>query len=83
MDELWRLRVKNDAITQMLTGKSWSESAELLRKRYQRVLSRLDKISPEDVFESLMNAYCGVRPAQQLLLTAQLGGVSHSDEPEL
>src|SRR3984957_6557907 len=60
MDELWRLRVKNDAITQMLTGKSWSESAELLRKRYQRVLSRLDKISPEDVFESLMNAYCAV-----------------------
>ena len=60
MDELWRLRVKNDAITQMLTGKSWSESVELLRKRYQRVLSRLDKISPEDVFESLMNAYCAV-----------------------
>ncbi|HEY1726518.1 MAG TPA: carboxy terminal-processing peptidase [Steroidobacteraceae bacterium] len=60
MDELWRLRVKNDAITQMLTGKSWSETAELLRKRYQRVLSRLDKISPEDVFESLMNAYCAV-----------------------
>ncbi|MGH8232111.1 MAG: carboxy terminal-processing peptidase, partial [Steroidobacteraceae bacterium] len=60
MDELWRLRVKNDAITQMLTGKSWSETAELLRKRYQRVLSRLDKISPEDVFESLMNSYCAV-----------------------
>src|ERR1700723_3531740 len=60
MDELWRLRGKNDAITQMLTGKSWSESVELLRKRYQRVLSRLDKISPEDVFESLMNAYCSV-----------------------
>src|ERR1700733_1522575 len=60
MDERWRLRVKNDAITQMLTGKSWSDSAALLRKRYQRVLSRLDKISPEDVFESLMNAYCAV-----------------------
>jgi carboxyl-terminal processing protease len=60
MDELWRLRVKNDAITQMLSGKSWSETADLLRKRYQRVLSRLDKISPEDVFESLMNSYCAV-----------------------
>jgi carboxyl-terminal processing protease len=44
----------------MLTGKSWSDTADLLRKRYQRVLSRLDKISPEDVFESLMNAYCAV-----------------------
>ncbi len=60
MDELWRLRVKNDTISLMLAGKSWAESADLLRKRYQRVLSRLDKISPEDVFETLMNAYCAV-----------------------
>jgi carboxyl-terminal processing protease len=60
MDELWRLRVKNDAISLMLTGKSWPDTVDLLRKRYQRVLSRLDKISPEDVFESLMNAYCAV-----------------------
>src|SRR5580692_4039055 len=57
MDELWRLRVKNDAITQMLTGKNWADTADTLRKRYQRVLTRLDKITPEDVFESLMNAY--------------------------
>jgi carboxyl-terminal processing protease len=60
MDELWRLRVKNDLISLMLTGKNWADSADLLRKRYQRVLSRLDKISPEDVFETLMNAYCAV-----------------------
>jgi carboxyl-terminal processing protease len=60
MDELWRLRVKNDAISLMLAGKSWPESADLLRKRYERVLSRLQKISPEDVFETLMNAYCAV-----------------------
>jgi carboxyl-terminal processing protease len=57
MNELWRLRVKNDAITQMLTGKSWADTADTLRKRYKRVLARLDKVSPEDVFEALMNAY--------------------------
>jgi carboxyl-terminal processing protease len=57
MDELWRQRVKNDAISLLLTGKSWSDTADTLRKRYQRVLTRLDKISPEDVFEALMNAY--------------------------
>jgi carboxyl-terminal processing protease len=57
IDELWRLRVKNDAISLMLTGKNWADTADTLRKRYQRVLTRLDKISPEDVFESLMNAY--------------------------
>jgi carboxyl-terminal processing protease len=60
LDELWRLRVKNDAISLLLTGKTWPEAADLLRKRYERVLSRLDKISPEDVFETLMNAYCAV-----------------------
>jgi len=57
MNELWRLRVKSDAISLMLTGKSWTDTADTLRKRYQRVLARLDKISPEDVFEALMNAY--------------------------
>jgi carboxyl-terminal processing protease len=57
MDELWRKRVKNDALSLMLTGKSWPETADLLRKRYERVLKRVDQVSPEDVFENLMNAY--------------------------
>ncbi|HEV7984869.1 MAG TPA: carboxy terminal-processing peptidase [Steroidobacteraceae bacterium] len=57
MNELWRLRVKNDAISLLLTGKSWTDAADTLRKRYKRVLARLDKISPGDVFEALMNAY--------------------------
>ncbi len=52
----WRLRVKNDATTLMLTGKTWPETAQLLHKRYERVLLRLDKISAEDVFDALMNA---------------------------
>jgi carboxyl-terminal processing protease len=57
INELWRLRVKNDAISLLLTGKSWADASDTLRKRYKRVLARLDKISPEDVFEALMNAY--------------------------
>ena len=57
MDELWRKRVKNDALSLMLTGKTWPEVAEILRKRYERVLKRVDQVSPEDVFENLMNAY--------------------------
>jgi carboxyl-terminal processing protease len=57
MNELWRLRVKNDAISLLLTGKSWPDVADTLRKRYKRVLTRLDKITPDDVFEALMNAY--------------------------
>jgi len=57
INELWRQRVKNDAISLLLTGKSWNDTADTLRKRYKRVLARIDKISPEDVFEALMNAY--------------------------
>jgi carboxyl-terminal processing protease len=60
MDELWRLRVKNDAISLMLAGKgeTWQQAADTLRKRYQSVLRRIGEVSPEDVFEALMNSYC-------------------------
>ncbi|MGH8211091.1 MAG: carboxy terminal-processing peptidase, partial [Steroidobacteraceae bacterium] len=42
MNDLWRKRVKNDALSLMLTGKQWPEAAALLRKRYQRVLKRVN-----------------------------------------
>jgi carboxyl-terminal processing protease len=57
INELWRKRVKNDALSLLLTGKQWAEASEILRKRYERVLKRVDQISPDDVFENLMNAY--------------------------
>ena len=57
MNELWRKRVKNDALSLMLTNKTWPEASEILRKRYERVLKRVDQIKSEDVFENLMNAY--------------------------
>jgi carboxyl-terminal processing protease len=57
MNELWRKRVKNDALSLLLTGKQWPEVSDVLRKRYERVLKRVDQITPEDVFENLMNAY--------------------------
>ncbi len=57
LDEIWRKRIKNDALSLLLTGKEWKEAADILRKRYERVLKRVDQISPEDVFENLMNSY--------------------------
>ena len=57
MDELWRKRVKNDALSLMLAGKQWPDAAEVLRKRYERVLKRVDQVTSEDVFEGLMNSY--------------------------
>ena len=57
IDDLWRRRIKNDALSLLLTGKQWPEAADILRKRYERVLKRIDQVTNEDVFENLMNAY--------------------------
>ncbi len=57
MDELWRKRVKNDGLSQMLTGKDWAQTAETLRKRYERVFKRSEQVNADDVFQTFMNAY--------------------------
>jgi carboxyl-terminal processing protease len=57
MNELWRKRVKNDALSLITAGKQWSEAADILRKRYEHVEKRMDQSKPEDVFEAFMNAF--------------------------
>ncbi|MEZ5561617.1 MAG: carboxy terminal-processing peptidase [Gammaproteobacteria bacterium] len=57
MQDLWRRRVKNDALGLMLADKTWQETAEILRKRYTRVLDRINKLDSDDVFETFMNAF--------------------------
>jgi len=57
LDDFWRKRVKNDALSLILTGKSWEETSKLLKKRYETTLKRIDQVSSDDVFESLMNSY--------------------------
>ncbi len=57
LDDWWRKRVKNDALSLLLTGKTWDEATKLLRKRYETTLKRIDQVSADDVFESLMNSY--------------------------
>ncbi len=60
LNELWRKRVKNDALSLMLTGKNWKEAQDLLKKRYERALKNLDKITSEDVFDVFMNSFAHV-----------------------
>ena len=57
MNELWRKRVKNDALSLITAGKQWPEAADILRKRYEHVARRMDQSKPEDVFEAFMNAF--------------------------
>jgi len=57
LDDLWRKRVKNDALGLMLTDKTWDEAREILRGRYTQVLKRFGQVKSDDVFEMFMNAF--------------------------
>jgi len=57
LDEIWRKRVKNDALSLALADKEWPEIQEALDKRYNRFLKRMDQVNNDDVFETFMNAF--------------------------
>ena len=57
LDEIWRKSVKSDALSLMLADREWSETQEVLEKRYRRVLKRFDQINSDDIFETFVNAY--------------------------
>lgn len=60
LDEIWRQRVKNDAVSLMLTDKTWPETREILHKRYERVLKRTEQVTSDDIFEVFMNSFAHV-----------------------
>lgn len=57
LDELWRKRVKYDALNLKLTGKDWDEIKDVLGKRYNNALKRLGQTHNEDAFQLYMNAF--------------------------
>lgn len=57
LDEIWRLRVKNDALNLTLADKTWEETQEILTKRYARYVKRMDQVKSDDVFETFMQAF--------------------------
>jgi carboxyl-terminal processing protease len=54
--EVWRKNVKSDGLRLMLTGKTWPETAEILKERYERSYKRITQLTTDDVFEIYMNA---------------------------
>ena len=60
LNEIWRKRVKNDAVSLMLTEKTWAEARDILQKRYERVLKRTEQVTSDDIFEVFMNAFAHV-----------------------
>ncbi|MEL7982138.1 carboxy terminal-processing peptidase [Vreelandella titanicae] len=56
LDELWRKRLKNDALTLALTDQDSEQIEDNLRQRYEGQLTRLEQTESEDVFGVLMAA---------------------------
>jgi len=57
LDEIWRKRVKHDALGLALADEEWPDIQDTLHKRYSGFLKRLDQVNSDDVFESFMNAF--------------------------
>jgi carboxyl-terminal processing protease len=57
LNELWRQRVKFDALNLKLAGKNPQEIKDLLLKRYKSAKKRLAQTESEDVFQLVLNSY--------------------------
>lgn len=71
LNELWRQRVKYDALNLKLADKTWEETAELLTKRYERAEKRLTQTKSEDVFQAVMNSFARSIEAHTSYLSPQ------------
>ncbi len=56
-NELWRKRVKYDALNLLLAGKKWDATKKILKKRYNNYRKVFYQFNSEDVFQNYMNAF--------------------------
>ncbi|MCG8371664.1 MAG: carboxy terminal-processing peptidase [Proteobacteria bacterium] len=57
LDDIWRRRIKNDALNLALEGEPWEKIRETLTRRYTGYMRRLNQVNSDDVFERFMNAF--------------------------
>lgn len=57
LNELWRKKVKNDALNLVLAGKKWPDIQSLLTKRYESLRRNVMQTESEDVFQLFENSY--------------------------
>lgn len=57
LNEIWRQRVKFDALNLKLAGKSAEDLQQILVKRYRNSQKRLTQSESEDVFQLIMNSF--------------------------
>ena len=56
LDDRWRKRLKNQALSLILADKPEAEIPDTLTRRYQNQLSRLDQYNAQDVFQIYANS---------------------------
>lgn len=56
LDELWRKKLKNEALSLKLAGQDWEKIQSKLKKRYQTRLKNINQYNSEDVFQVFINS---------------------------
>jgi carboxyl-terminal processing protease len=57
MNDLWRKKIKNDALNLIIAGKKWKDVQSVLKKRYENFRRAIYQYNSEDVFQLFMNSY--------------------------
>jgi carboxyl-terminal processing protease len=57
LNEIWRKRLKNDALNKKLQKEDWEKTTETLVNRYKRFHKIILQYKEEDVFQLYMNAF--------------------------
>ncbi len=57
LNELWRKRLKHEALNLKLAGKEWDKVVETLNKRYQNYQKAILRYKSEDVFDLFLNVF--------------------------
>lgn len=57
LDELWRKKLKHEALNLKLTGKEWDKIKETLAKRYKNYHRAILQFKSEEVFQLYLNSF--------------------------
>lgn len=57
LDQLWKQRVKADALSLVLSGEKWTKVQKVLKQRYSYALKNIQQIKSSDVFNTWMNSF--------------------------
>lgn len=57
LDDFWRKKLKNDALTKKIKDEPWDKTSSALKKRYQNFHKVILQYKSEDVFQLFLNSF--------------------------